>query len=126
MAKAKNYSNFTEVVGNVAVIYQNPSEKNFGEMRFRLINHRSFEKKDGTKGTEAYQLAQSIKKALHLSNVVQVVHKYMDEEGKIKLPTASPQPSQNGEEEQTGGGGNTNPTPSPSTGGDDNGDKPNL
>ena len=81
---------------------------------------------NGTKGTEAYQLAQSIKKALHLSNVVQVVHKYMDEEGKIKLPTASPQPSQNGEGEQTGGGGNTNPTPSPSTGGGDNGDKPSL
>ena len=77
---------------------------------------------NGTKGTEAYQLAQSIKKALHLSNVVQVVHKYMDEEGKIKLPTASPQPSQNGEGEQTGGGGNTNPTPSPGTGGD----KPEL
>ena len=78
---------------------------------------------NGTKGTEAYQLAQSIKKALHLSNVVQVVHKYMDEEGKIKLPAAHPD-LPGGEGEQTGGGGNTNPTPSP--GGGDNGDKPNL
>ena len=78
---------------------------------------------NGTKGTEAYQMAQSIKKALHLSNVVQVVHKYMDEEGKVKLPAAHPD-LPGGEGEQTGGGGNTNPTPSP--GGGDNGDKPNL
>lgn len=62
MAKAQNYSNFTEVVGNVAVIYQNPSEKNFGEMRFRLINHRTFTKKDGTKGTEDTPIPVLVKK----------------------------------------------------------------
>lgn len=49
MAKAKNYNNFVEIVGNVANIYQTPGEK-AGDMRFTLANHRSFTKKDGTKG----------------------------------------------------------------------------
>ena len=89
------------------------------------LNANKPSEQNGAKGTEAYQLAQKIKKALHQSNIVQVVHKYMDEEGKVKLPT-SPQPSPEGEGEQTGGG-STNPTPSPSTGGgEDNGDKPSL
>ena len=75
---------------------------------------------NGEKGTEAYQLAQRIKRQLALSNVRQVVCKYMDEEGTVKLPTAHPD-LPGGEGEQTGGGGSTNPTPNPSTGGDDNG-----
>ena len=78
---------------------------------------------NGDKGTAAYQQAQRIKRQLALSNIRQVVCKYMDEDGKVKLPT-SPQPSPEGEGEQTGGGGNTNPTPNP--GGGDNGDKPSL
>ena len=73
---------------------------------------------NGEKGTEAYQLAQRIKRQLALSNVRQVVCKYMDEEGNVKLPT-SPQPSPKGEGEETAGGGSTNPTPNPSTGGED-------
>ena len=91
------------------------------------LNANKPSEKNGAKGTEAYQLAQKLKKALHLSNIVQVVHKYLDEEGKVKLPT-SPQPSPEGEGEQTGGGGSTNPTPNPSTGDDDNGGEegPNL
>lgn len=48
MAKAKNYNNYAEVVGNVANVYQNPGEK-AGDMRFTLANHRSYTKKDGTK-----------------------------------------------------------------------------
>jgi hypothetical protein len=56
---------------------------------------------------------------MHFSCISQVIYKYLDEEGNVKLPT-SPQPSPTGEGEQTGGGGNT-PTPSPSTGDDDNG-----
>ena len=75
---------------------------------------------NGEKGTEAYQLAQRIKRQLALSNVRQVVCKYMDEEGNVKLPTAHPD-LPGGEGEQTGGGGSTNPTPNPSTGDDDNG-----
>ena len=81
------------------------------------LNANKPSEKNGAKGTEAYQLAQKIKKALHLSNIVQVVHKYMDEEGTIKLPTAqqeaSPQPSPEGEGEQTGGNGSNTPTPEP-------------
>ena len=50
MAKAKNYSNYAEVVGNVANIYQNNSKS--GEMRFSLATHRSYTKKDGTKGED--------------------------------------------------------------------------
>ena len=75
---------------------------------------------NGEKGTEAYQLAQRIKRQLALSNVRQVVCKYMDEEGNVKLTTAHPD-LPGGEGEQTGGGGSTNPTPNPSTGDDDNG-----
>ena len=90
------------------------------------LNANKPSEQNGAKGTEAYQLAQKIKKALHQSNIVQVVHKYMDEEGNVKLPTAHPD-LPGGEGEQTGGGGSTNPTPSPSTGGgEDNGDKPNI
>ena len=84
------------------------------------LNANKPSEKNGAKGTEAYQLAQKLKKALHLSNIVQVVHKYMDEEGNVKLPTAHPD-LPGGEGEQTGGGGSTNPTPNPSTGGEDNG-----
>lgn len=51
MAKAKNYSNYSEQVGNVANIYQPVSEKT-GEMRFSLAVHRKYPKKDGTKGEE--------------------------------------------------------------------------
>lgn len=48
MAKAKNYNNFAEVVGNVSNIYQNPGEK-AGDMRFTLAVHRNYTKNDGTK-----------------------------------------------------------------------------
>ena len=84
------------------------------------LNANKPSEKNGAKGTEAYQLAQKLKKALHLSNIVQVVHKYMDEEGNVKLPTAHPD-LPGGEGGQTGGGGSTNPTPNPSTGDEDNG-----
>ena len=38
---------------------------------------------NGPKGTEAYQEVQALKKLAHLSNVRQIVLKYMDEEGNI-------------------------------------------
>ena len=88
---------------------------------------------NGEKGTEAYQLAQRIKRQLALSNVRQVVCKYMDEEGNVKLPTSpqpsqetSPQPSPEGEGEQTGGGnggGGVTPTPDDD---DNGGDSPEI
>lgn len=75
---------------------------------------------NGEKGTEAYQLAQRIKRQLALSNVRQVVCKYMDEDGNVKLPT-SPQPSPKGEGEETGY------SVTPESDGNDNGDdSPNL
>ena len=43
---------------------------------------------NGDKGTEAYQMAQSLKKSYRMSNVRQVVLKYMDEDGNVNLPTA--------------------------------------
>lgn len=52
MAQAKNYNCYAEVVGNVGAITMNPSEKNFGKMRFVLINHPTYAKKDGTKVRE--------------------------------------------------------------------------
>ena len=44
---------------------------------------------NGPKGTEAYQEAQALKKQAHLSNVRQIVLKYMDEDGNVTLPASS-------------------------------------
>ena len=88
------------------------------------LNANKPSEKNGAKGTEAYQLAQKLKKTMHFSCISQVIYKHLDEDGKVELPAASPQPSPEGEGEQTGGGGNTNPDPTP--GGGDNGDHPNL
>ena len=91
------------------------------------LNANKPSEKNGAKGTEAYQLAQKLKKTMHFSCVSQVIYKHLDEEGTVKLPTAHPD-LPGGEGEQTGGGGSTNPAPNPSTGGDDNGGEegPNL
>lgn len=51
-ATKKNYSNYAEVVGNVAKIFQSPDENKSGDLRFSLANHRSYTKKDGTKVRE--------------------------------------------------------------------------
>ena len=91
------------------------------------LNANKPSEKNGAKSTEAYQLAQKLKKTMHFSCISQVIYKYLDEEGTVKLPTAHPD-LPGGEGEQTGGGGSTNPTPNPSTGDDDNGGEegPNL
>ena len=47
---------------------------------------------NGPKGTAAYQLAVSIKKALQLSNVRQVVYKHMDDDGKVTFPSLTSEP----------------------------------
>ena len=41
---------------------------------------------NGMKGTAAYQWAMKMKKSLALSNVSQVIYKYLDEENNINLP----------------------------------------
>ena len=53
---------------------------------------------NGPKGTEAYQEAQALKKQAHLSNVRQIVLKYMDEDGNVTLPASgtSTPPAQRG------------------------------
>ncbi len=43
----------------------------------------------GEKGTALYQQALKLKRSFALSNVNQVVYKYMDDQGNIKLPSAS-------------------------------------
>ena len=43
---------------------------------------------NGENGTAAYQEAQALKKQAHLSNVRQIVLKYMDEDGNVTLPSS--------------------------------------
>lgn len=52
MAKAKSYSNYAEIVGNVANIFSK-SEKT-GEVRFKIATHRNYTKKDGSKGEDTH------------------------------------------------------------------------
>ena len=91
------------------------------------LNANKPSEKNGAKGTEAYQLAQKLKKTMHFSCISQVIYKYLDEEGTVKLPTAHPD-LPGGEGEQTGGNGGGGVTPSPEPGGEDNGGEegPNL
>ena len=86
------------------------------------LNANKPSEKNGAKGTEAYQLAQKLKKTMHFSCISQVIYKHLDEEGTVKLQT-SPQPSPKGEGEETGGNGGGGVTPSPEPGSDDG---PNL
>ena len=69
---------------------------------------------NGTKGTIAYQEAQALKKSAHLSNVRQIVLKYMDEDGNVTLPSSgtSNDPAAHAEEKFT-----LTLSASPSTGG---------
>ena len=74
--------------------------------------------KNGPKGTAEYQKAQKLKRAFALSNVNQVLFKYMDENGGIHLPDGSgseggsskPGTSEGGSTKPgTSEGGNTKP-----------------
>lgn len=60
MAKAKNYNNYAEIVGNVANIFQTPTEKN-GDMRCSVAVHHNYTKKDGTKGNEVHYISVLVK-----------------------------------------------------------------
>ena len=64
----------------------------------------------GEKGTEAYQYAQKLKRAYAMSNINQVLLKYMDERYVITLPAgagSSNQPSTGGGSGSTSGGSNS-------------------
>ena len=79
---------------------------------------------NGPKGTEAYQEAQALKKLAHLSNVRQIVLKYMDEEGNVTLPASGTTnggytpPTDSGSNPDSTGGGSGNDSGSGSTGTD--------
>ena len=79
---------------------------------------------NGPKGTEAYQEAQALKKLAHLSNVRQIVLKYMDEEGNVTLPASGTTnggytpPTDSGSNPEGAGGGSGNDSGSGSTGTD--------
>ena len=90
---------------------------------------------NGENGTAAYQEAQALKKQAHLSNVRQIVLKYMDAEGKVTLPstgtTSAPAIPDSGSDSgsgsqtpsgsQPGGGSGSNPSGG-SQGGSSDGD----
>ena len=83
---------------------------------------------NGPKGTEAYQEAQALKKLAHLSNVRQIVLKYMDEDGNVTLPASgtSTPPANSGSGSQAPSGGSQTASGSgsqtPSGGGSDGND----
>jgi len=70
---------------------------------------------NGANGTSAYQEAESLKKQMGLSNIRQVIYKYMNAQGVVTLPSGST----SGGGSNTGGGG-TNTGGGTSTGGGTN------
>ena len=94
---------------------------------------------NGENGTAAYQEAQALKKQAHLSNVRQIVLKYMDAEGNVTLPASSGSgtstppansgsssggsqaPSGGGSQNPSGSGSQTPPAGGSETGGSDGG-----
>ena len=68
--------------------------------------------KNGKDGTLLYQMAQTLKKRAHLSNVRSIVIKYMDAQGNVLLPDPN----------NPGGTPSTGPDPTP--GGSGGGTKP--
>ena len=75
---------------------------------------------NGENGTAAYQEAQALKKQAHLSNVRQIVLKYMDAEGKVTLPSTGTS-SAPASPDSGGGSGSTSGSQTPSGGGSDSG-----
>ena len=72
---------------------------------------------NGTKGTEAYQYVQKLKRQYNLSNISQVLYKYMTDENVIQLPAASSDTSTPGNSGSSGSdSGGT-----PGSGGSDSG-----
>lgn len=62
--------------------------------------------KNGEKGTAAYQMVQKMKRAYVFSNINQVLYKYMDDKGSIKLPDGTGNTTSGG---GTSSGGSSNP-----------------
>ncbi len=79
------------------------------------LNANRPSEKNGEKGTASYQSAQRLKRALAFSNVNQVLYKYMDEKGNIKLPDGIASPSSPGAGSAPGSGSNPGSSSSGST-----------
>ena len=56
----------------------------------KWLNDNKPSETNGVKGTEAYQLAQHLKRSYGYSNINQIIYKHMDDEGKITFPTLEP------------------------------------
>ena len=67
------------------------------------LNANRPNEKNGIKGTAYYQLVQKMKRAYAFSNINQVIYKYMDDEGNIKLPESTTPTTKPGS--GVGGGG---------------------
>ena len=70
----------------------------------------------GEKGTADYQLVQRMKRQMGLSNINQVLHKYMGEDNVIRLPTATssrPRPPRRAEAPRPEARSGATPSPSP-------------
>ena len=74
---------------------------------------------NGEKGTAIYQQVQRMKRAYAFSNVNQVLFKYMDDEGNIKLPASTGDKTTT--PTQPGGGGSSTTTPTQPGGGGNSG-----
>jgi hypothetical protein len=73
------------------------------------LNANKPSEQNGAKGSEAYQLAQKLKRQMTLSNITQVVFKYMDGDNVVKLPKPgepiAPVINNGGDNGNTGAGG---------------------
>ena len=67
------------------------------------LNTNRPSEKNGLKGTADYQRVQKLKRAFAFSNINQVIYKYMDDEGNIKLPESTTPTTKPGS--GVGGGG---------------------
>ena len=62
---------------------------------------------NGEKGTALYQQVQKLKRSYGLSNVTQVLYRYMDDSNAINLPGSTPSDATQGENGSDSGGGGT-------------------
>ena len=77
------------------------------------LNANRPSEKNGEKGTASYQSAQRLKRVLAFSNVNQVLYKYMDEKGNIKLPDGIASPGSTGSTDSPGAGTDQGSTGNP-------------
>lgn len=97
---ATNSSSYNIRLAKLAHPYQGPATERQEEIRAlfttrsqaaaKWLNENKPSETNGVKGTIAYQLAQSMKRSMGLSNITQVVHRHMDDDGKVTFPPLEP------------------------------------